>query len=138
MRVLYKVSRQWKFKYEDDSEYRNFHRGSALYYGEMPEDKVSIFEDFSDAIECYENFSVYPRVKRTLLSGRTYLAFDPMEDFKMTKLRFRPFNVRRHYERVRDDNYTVDMLIKELNIVEFIQFCKDKCLDPKIAAGGAE
>lgn len=136
MRVLYIVSKQWKFEKEDDTKYRNLYWDEIIHYGELPDDVVTVCDDFSDAIKYFEGCSGRPSVYRTLIFNKPYLVFDSLENFKMSQSTFRPFNVRWHYRRARDDNYSVYKLVKQLTAPEFIQYCKDNGLDIQTTTGG--
>lgn len=138
MRVLYTARKQWRLEKEGATNYRNLYWDETLHYGELPEDTVITHDNFSDAIKYFEGCSGLPQVYRSLIFDKPYLMFSSLDNIKMSKSTFRPFSVRWHYKRARDDNYSVHELLQKLTVPEFIQYCKDNCQDLQDVIGGIE
>lgn len=138
MRVLYTSRKQWKLSKECDAKYRNLYEDTVLCYGELPENAVTTYDDFSDAIEYFEGHSMRPWVQRSLIFNKPRLVFDLFENIRMSKSTFRPFDVRWYYKRAQDDSYSVHDLLQKLTVPEFIQYCKDNGLNLQSIVGGVE
>lgn len=104
--------------------------GKKLAYGKLPEDDVEKkFDDFNSAMEYLTRIdSKNPFVTQTIF-GKYAIKFKwGLNDSKtMTAKHFKPFSLRWHYEPC-DKVYTFKQLMEELDVNDFVDFCKDKGL----------